>query len=536
MKKVWLTVTGLILGVAILGTIGYTVFSPNETSESAQIEPQPPIPIPPYSDVQPLTEEEKLKAIELAISDLEVQEWLDNGYEVYEVVPVPLPPRPPQSTGYEGIRPCLVYILTKEQELPWVLGITLEVSVDVIQEKVYGFDFDLKLASLTDEQKDEVLRIALTNPEVLDMIGGKHYEIKDVGVQRVLSGPPWKTCYEGKCPFLAYPAVSITVNSDPELLRFINIYVNLESKEVVKILSALKSIPPPPPFAPEINSTIQKPIILVNSTVFEGERWMRILDDGKVIGYSDHYYPDYKEIVIKEGYISREEVDALLELFSNLSEYSEYTVNLSELLIRDYHRQKISCIPLNKTLKISFLFPEQETATPTVKEIVKRIDRIFRDAEITEIREEIVNPYSFSLNIEPFVESYCVNQIITFNASLEWLPSGLINRSKSLCETAHFSYSLPENYTVEWDFGDGSKGYGEKVHHSYSSPGDYEVKLRVSSKRGGVEIGAAEKYRTMRIITCPIYSPTPTPAVPGFEAIFPIAGLLAVAYLLRRRK
>ncbi|MDI6885537.1 MAG: PGF-CTERM sorting domain-containing protein [archaeon] len=401
MKKAWLTVTGLILAVAILGTIGYTVFSPNETPESAQIEPQPPIPIPPYSDAQPLTEEDKLKAIELAINDLGVQEWLDNGYEVYEVVPVPLPPLPPQSTDYEDTRPCIVYILTKKQELPWVLGVTLEVSVDVIQEKVYGFDFDLKLASLTDEQKDEVLRIALTNPKVLDMIGGKQYEIKDVGVQRVLSGPPWETCYEGKCPFLAYPAVSITVNSDPELLRFINIYVNLESKEVVKILSALKSIPPsPPPFAPEINSTIQKPIVLVNSTVFEGERWMVIFSDGKVTCYSDHYYPDYKEIVIKEGYISREEIDILLELFSNLSEYSEYTVNASVQLIKDHMDcifdpvgggTKISCLPLNKTLILVVRppsFPKPETATITAKEIMNRIDKIYREAEVTERRKE----------------------------------------------------------------------------------------------------------------------------------------------------
>ncbi|GEM_PF-2452478 len=400
MKKAWLTVAGLILAVAILGTIGYTVYSPIETSKSAQIEPQPPIPIPPYSDVQPLTEEEKLKAIELAINDLGVQEWLDEGYEIYEVAPLPLPPLPPHSTGYDT-RPCIVYILTKKQELPWVLGVTLEVSVDVIQEKVYGFDFDLKLASLTDEQKDEVLRIALTNPEVLDMIGGKQYEIKDVGVQRVLSGPPWKICYEGKCPFLAYPAVSITVKPDPELLRFINIYVNLESKEVVKILSALKSIPPsPPPFAPEINSTIQKPIVLVNSTVFEGERWMSIVSDGKVTCYSDHYYPDYKEIVIKEGCVTTEEIDTMLELFSNLSEYSEYKVNASEQLIKDHMDcifdpvgggTKISCIPLNKTLILVVRppsFPKPETATITAKEIMNRIDKIYREAEVTERRKE----------------------------------------------------------------------------------------------------------------------------------------------------
>jgi hypothetical protein len=51
---------------------------------------------------------------------------------------------------------------------------------------------------------------------------------------------------------------------------------------------------------------------------------MRLLNDGKVICYSDHYYPDYKEITIREGHISREEIDALLNLFSNLGVYSEY--------------------------------------------------------------------------------------------------------------------------------------------------------------------------------------------------------------------
>jgi PGF-CTERM protein len=33
-----------------------------------------------------------------------------------------------------------------------------------------------------------------------------------------------------------------------------------------------------------------------------------------------------------------------------------------------------------------------------------------------------------------------------------------------------------------------------------------------------------------------IETPTPEKGVPGFEAIFAIAGLLAVAYLLRRRR
>jgi len=126
---------------------------------------------------------------------------------------------------------------------------------------------------------------------------------------------------------------------------------------------------------------------------------MVIFDDGNVTCYSDHYYPDHKEIVIKEGHISKEEIDALLELFSNLSEYS-CTVNASKQLISDHMNcifdpvgggTKISCIPLNKTLGIEVeppSFPEPETATPAAKEIVKRIDEIFREAEVTERGKE----------------------------------------------------------------------------------------------------------------------------------------------------
>ena len=147
----------------------------------------------------------------------------------------------------------------------------------------------------------------------------------------------------------------------------------------------------------------KNPIISVNSTVFEGERWMSIFNDGKVICYSDHYYPDHKEIVSKEGHISREEIDTLLELFSNLSEYSEYTVNASEQLIRDSMDcifdpvgggAKISCTPLNKTLRLRLRppsFPEPETATITAKEIMERIDKIYREAEVTDRKKEI-NP------------------------------------------------------------------------------------------------------------------------------------------------
>jgi len=234
----------LALVVALIGTVGYIVLLSDDTFKLSQneVEPQPPIPALPH-DAQNLTEEEREKAIELAVSDPGVKEWLEKGYEIYKVVPLPLPPLPPHSTGYDT-RPCIVYILTEEQELPWVLGVTLKVSVDLNQEKVHGFDFNLNLASLREDQKEEVLRIALADPEVLEIIGDEEYEIRSEGLGY------WKSCHEGECSFHVYPHANIIVNTHarfPEIITKVDIYVDLESEEIVKINSLPKQVPPPPP-------------------------------------------------------------------------------------------------------------------------------------------------------------------------------------------------------------------------------------------------------------------------------------------------
>lgn len=250
MRRVWLIAAGLALAVAILGTIGYIVYSPNEVSKSSLIEPQPPIlAIPPYSDVQTLTEEEKSKAIELAINEPEVKKWLDEGYEVYEVITL--------SSENESGHMCMVYILTQKQKLPWVLGITLGVPVDLVRAGVHGccINFELKLASLTEDQKEEVVRIALADPEVLEMIGDEEYEIPDVGVEY------WESSHNGKSSFHAYPAVSINVNLDPNLPGiFAIVYVDLESEEVIEIFTnPRKSLPPSDWQSTKIESTKEVP-------------------------------------------------------------------------------------------------------------------------------------------------------------------------------------------------------------------------------------------------------------------------------------
>jgi hypothetical protein len=43
-------------------------------------------------------------------------------------------------------------------------------------------------------------------------------------------------------------------------------------------------------------------------------------------------------------------------------------------------------------------FPEPETATITAKEIMERIDKIYREAEVSERRKEI-NPYHTTQNL-----------------------------------------------------------------------------------------------------------------------------------------
>lgn len=153
------------------------------------------------------------------------------------------------------------------------------------------------------------------------------------------------------------------------------------------------------PNSTEANSS--NPIIVADSSVFEGEKWMKIFDNGTVRGYSYHLYPWYKDIEIKEGNVSKEEIDILLELFSNLADYEEYEVPVSSWEGSDHIFEPswgyttISCLPLNKTLELHFWppdFPAPEPITPIAEEILARIDKIYRETGVVErIRE--MNPY-----------------------------------------------------------------------------------------------------------------------------------------------
>lgn len=155
---------------------------------------------------------------------------------------------------------------------------------------------------------------------------------------------------------------------------------------------------PSPSSKPVVTPALSsEPLIMVYSMVFEGEKWMEIFENGTVKCERYHLYPDYKEIEIKKGYVSTEEVGILLELFLNLTDYNESTVILSDELAKGDHifdplgYMKISCLPLNKTLNLNFRplsFSEPETIMSEAKEILARIDRIYREAEVVERTKE----------------------------------------------------------------------------------------------------------------------------------------------------
>ncbi|APH38533.1 hypothetical protein BHR79_02865 [Methanohalophilus halophilus] len=81
-----------------------------------------------------------------------------------------------------------------------------------------------------------------------------------------------------------------------------------------------------------------------------------------------------------------------------------------------------------------------------------------------------------------------------------------------------------------WEFGDGNTSNQQNPTHTYEESGTYTVVLTVEGE-GGVDV--VEKTD---LITVAAQEEPDEPATPGFEAIFAIAGLLAVAGFLRRRQ
>jgi PGF-CTERM protein len=78
---------------------------------------------------------------------------------------------------------------------------------------------------------------------------------------------------------------------------------------------------------------------------------------------------------------------------------------------------------------------------------------------------------------------------------------------------------------ITWDWGDGSKeDHWFPATHTYRRAGTYIVTVTAYQSDG---------LSATKTLSVKVEAPTPTP---GFEAIFAIAGLIAVAYLLRRKQ
>ncbi len=84
--------------------------------------------------------------------------------------------------------------------------------------------------------------------------------------------------------------------------------------------------------------------------------------------------------------------------------------------------------------------------------------------------------------------------------------------------------------------GDAERGWIYGVEVEIHEPSQYFYAF--SANDGVHEIFQAVGKTTVKrlIEVAPMPTPTPEKGVPGFEAVFTIAGLLAVAYLLKIRK
>jgi hypothetical protein len=228
MKKKRVILFLFLASVSLLLIIGVSSMSqPKEENNNEFIEPQPPIPSFSSDDVM-VTGEEQIKVFDIAVNDPEVKEWLGKGYEISAVYEI---------TAYAGKGIYSVGILTQEQMLPCVVGITLKVNVDLGMEEVTNFTYDLELGSLSEEHKEEVMNIAVA---YLEENYGTDYGIN--GDVEVGSGGTSTT-------FFAYPVASFRVPADYQQSGLsVDVMVDLETGEVAKVLTLpSKSMPPPSP-------------------------------------------------------------------------------------------------------------------------------------------------------------------------------------------------------------------------------------------------------------------------------------------------
>ena len=171
------------------------------------------------------------KVVEIALNDEKVKEALGTApYEVGEVGRDALSEEP-------GVY--FIYLYLGERDRP---GITLRVFVDTIGERVRSISRKLRPRELTEGEKAEAKRIALSDPEVLTWIRDKEYEITSVAERS------WTQVREGKEAYYIFPAVELNIPPDISVPGVIlTVFVDLQADKVVQVMTYWRKPRPPPP-------------------------------------------------------------------------------------------------------------------------------------------------------------------------------------------------------------------------------------------------------------------------------------------------
>jgi hypothetical protein len=217
MRKKGIILFLFLVSISLLAIIGVSsLILPNEDNNNEFIEPQPPVISFPSNSYVNVTDDEWTKAVNVAVNDAEVKEWLGKGYEICSVV----------LCTHGAIGTYYVGILTQEQKLPWIIGISLIVNVNETIEEVNYFSHEFAFAPLSEEQEEEVLNIATAYVEENH---GTDYAITYFGVKE------YKETIEGKTTFYAYPRVIFRVPSNTSHGISVHLGVDLKKGEVVEV-------------------------------------------------------------------------------------------------------------------------------------------------------------------------------------------------------------------------------------------------------------------------------------------------------------
>jgi hypothetical protein len=214
MRKAFIVIATITLVTVLFGAyFAYSEIQMNQNGEEP-IFPQPPLPhmIPEAKNVTGTSVGSE--AISIALANNEVKQYTDKGYQLYGV--------------FQSDNTYWVGILTNEQQLPWVFGISLIVPVQFNSSEPIFVNFELALTNLTQSQKQETLRIA---SDTIKTYGGDA-TIGDVTVNH------WEDSIGNNTTFHAFPCVHFRVPEDFHKVGVdLTIYIDLQKGQVIRVFS-----------------------------------------------------------------------------------------------------------------------------------------------------------------------------------------------------------------------------------------------------------------------------------------------------------